>query len=230
MRHRFPEHRYKYGKQEKGINLQDFVHILERVDEINLLNYTPLMIKAFLTLLYWTGLRKTEATGARAHRYILKPYVKRTEPEVRYTDNIKGIMKEDIYIDDEYLCINAIARKHGQRKGALRLYLGLPYVNLIVDQWMTTEPNTRVFPISEYDSWWIMHNIDPKLYLHFFRFNRITALCSDPDMSIVELCSWTGLHVRTIQSYMERSERYIKSTAEKMRKSLIPRVQLAETK
>jgi len=42
--------------------------------------------------------------------------------------------------------------------------------------------------------------------------------CGDPEMSIKEIASWTGLTIPTIEHYMERSGRFIHSTAEKMRR------------
>jgi len=36
MKHNFPEHRYKHGKQTEGINLAQFSEMLEKVKEIEL--------------------------------------------------------------------------------------------------------------------------------------------------------------------------------------------------
>lgn len=74
-----------------------------------------------------------------------------------------------------------------------------------------------MFPISEWDSWDTMKRSDAKKYLHFFRFNRITELCANPKMSVADICSWAGLTAITIDAYMDRSGRFIRETAEKMK-------------
>lgn len=218
-KHNFPKHRYKHGKQTKGIELSTFSKMLEKVDRIDTGEYSKLLVKALLTILYWTGLRKTEVIGAKPHKYVLKPCNRHSEAIEKYTEAILGILKEDIELrGGDRLLIHALARKHGKREAPLELYLDFPYVNLILEQWKQTQPKQRIFPISEWDSWSIMKKIDSRKYLHFFRFNRISELCGDPEMSIKEIASWTGLTISTIESYMERSGRFIHSTAEKMRR------------
>jgi len=217
-KHKFPEHRYTFGKQKETLELEAFSKMLEKVDCIDLGKYAPSLVKSFLAILFWTGLRKTEVHGAKPHRYILLPCKTHSEPIVKTTEAVRGILKEDIKEKGDSLFVKAIARKHGKRDEPLELWLGLPHVNLIKQQWLNTKPGERVFPLDEWDSWNIMKQIDKRKYLHFFRLNRITELCNDPEMSIVEICSWTGLTVSTIESYMARSKRFIHSTAEKMRK------------
>jgi len=217
MKRNFPKHRYKYGKQKKSIELATFSRMLQKVDQIELGKYSPLMVKSLLVILYWTGLRKTEVIGSKPHRYVLKPCKKHPQPIVKMTEAVAGILKEDIEVKGDRLIIHAVARKHGKREAPLELFLDLPYVDLIVEQWKQTSPKRRVFSISEWDSWNLMKQIDKRKYLHFFRFNRITELCGDPSVSIREVASWTGLTIPTIDSYMERSGRFIRSTAEKMR-------------
>ena len=227
MRHNFPKHRYKYGKQTKATDLETFKGMLAKVDKVDLKGkYDPLAIKSFLALLYWSGLRKTEVHGAKAHRYVLKPCLRHSEPLEKMTEAISGILKEDIWINGDILYVQAVARKHGKREAPLEFWLGFPFIDLIVEQWKRTAPQQRVFPISEWDSWSIMKQIDKKKYLHFFRFNRITELCSNPKLSVADICSWTGLTPTTINSYMERSGRFIKRTAEAMKEQFIANPQM----
>ena len=214
----FPKHRYKYGKIVKGIDLAAFSKMLDKVDAVDTGKYSKLLVKSLLVLLYWTGLRKTEVIGSKTHKYVLPPCKRHAEPIIKTTEIIPGILKEDIELKGDALAIHAAARKHGKREAPLMLFLDLPYVNLIVEQWQQTQPKQRVWPITEWDAWQIIKRIDARKYLHFFRFNRISELCGDPEMSIREIASWTGLTIPTIESYMERSGRYIQSTAEKMRK------------
>lgn len=211
--------KYLYGKQKHGIDLAGFSRILEKVDSshLNGYGYDSLFIKSLLALLFWLGIRKTEAIGSKAHKYVLKPCKRRPEEIVKFTKAMPGIRQNDIHIEGEWLVIQAEARKHGSREGPLRIPLDFPFVDLIVQQWKRTEPNQRVWAIPEVTSWRIMKQLDAKKYLHFFRFNRITEMCNNPQISIAELCSWTGLTVQTIEDYLERSERFIKTAAEKMR-------------
>ena len=221
MKHNFPKHRYKYGKQTKATDLETFKAMLEKVDRIDLKKHDPLTVKSFLALLYWSGLRKTEVHGAKPHKYVLPPCSRHSEPIEKTTEPISGILREDMWIKDDTLYVVAVARKHGNREAPLEFWLGLPFIDLIVEQWKRTEPNSRVWNIKEWDSWNIMKHIDKKKYLHFFRFNRITELCANPTLSVADICSWTGLTPTTINSYMERSGRFIKRTAEAMKEQYV---------
>jgi len=223
VKHNFPKHRYKHGKQKKAIDLGTFSRMLKKVDKLKLPprmreRYDPLTIKSFLAILYWTGLRKTEVIGAKSHRYILPSCPQHKEPIPKYTEQISGIMKEDIDLVGDNLRVYAVCRKHGKRESALEIWIGFPYVNLIIEQWRLTPEGERVWAFSEWDAWFIMKQIDQKKYLHFFRFNKITDLCMNPEMSIGEICSWSGLTAQTIEAYMERSGRLISQTNQKMRK------------
>ena len=220
MKRNFPEHRYKHGKQKKGIDLAAFSRMLKKVHEIDLGKYDSLTIKSFLAALYWTGLRKTEVHGARSHQYILPPTKGpgHKQPITKHTNAIPGILKEDVELKGDILFISAVARKKGKREAPLELWLDFPYVDLIVEQWKRTTKGERVWPISEWDSWNIMKRIDTRKYPHFFRFNRITEMCANPEMSVADICSWTGLTPQTVDKYLERSGRFIHETAKKMRK------------
>jgi hypothetical protein len=218
----FPKHRYKYGKQTKAIELTTFKAMLDKADRLRLRKYSPLLIKSLLSLLYWTGLRKTEAIGSPPKHYTLKPCKRHSESIARVSEAAPGILKEDLWIEGgEWLYVKALARKHGSREAPLMLHMSLPFVDLIIEQWKLTQPKQRVFAITEWDSWDVMKRIDQKKYLHFFRFNRITQLCANPKMSVLQICNWSGLTPMTINAYMERSGRYIKETAEKMREQYL---------
>ena len=218
-KHNFPKHRYKHGKQKKAIGIDVFKHMLEKVDKIQLGKYDPSTVKSFLVVLFWTGLRKTEVHGAKEHRYVLPPTKGsgHKQPIVKSTEAISGILKEDIEIIGDSLFIECVARKGGKRTAPLELWLELPYVNLIIEQWKRTPQDSRLWPLTEWDSWHLMKQIDQKKYPHFLRFNRITELCANPKLSVADICSWTGLSPNTINSYMERSGRFIKRTARIMR-------------
>ena len=191
--------------------------MIQKVDQIDLGKYDSLTVKSFLAVLYWCGLRKTEVTGAKRHRYVCPSCTRHADPIIKYTEAIPGILKEDIEVKGDMMLIEAVARKHGKREAALELWLGFPFVDLILEQWKRTQPKQRVWPISEWDGWSLMKQIDKKKYLHWLRFVRITELCANPKLSVADICSWTGLTPQTINAYMERSGRFIKRTAQAMR-------------
>ena len=217
MKRDFPKHRYKHGKLKKAMKIQTFKSMLDKVDRVDLGKHDPLTIKSFLAILYWTGLRKTEVHGAKPHRYVCPPCRSHSEPIVKMTEVIPGILKEDIEIKGDMLIVEAVARKHGKREAPLELWLGFPFMELIVEQWKRTDPGRRVWPISEWDSWNLLKKIDKRKYLHYFRFTRITELCANPKLSVADICSWTGLSPQTVDAYMERSGRFIKRTAQAMK-------------
>ena len=217
----FPKHRYKFGKQIKSIGLAIFKKLLDKVDGLRLKKYSPLQVKSLLVLLFWTGIRKTEAVGSPAKKYILPSCKRHSEPIAKVSESVSGILKEDIWVEGEWLYVKALARKHGSREAPLMLHVSLPYVDLIISQWKETQPKQRVWPITEWDSWDIVKKLDGKKYPHFFRSVRITELCANPKMSVADICNWTGLTPETINAYMERSGRFIRETAEKMKEQYL---------
>lgn len=224
MKRNFPEHRYKHGKQDRVIALHVFTRMLNKAEQLYLKGeyyfrkYDLLIIQSFLAILYWTGLRKTEVHGAKPHRYVLPSCKRHSEPLEKTTQAISGILKEDIEIRGDTLFIRALARKHGDREAPLELWIEFPYVDLIIKQWQRTPAKERVWSFSEWDSWKIVKQVEEKKYPHFFRFNRITELCLNPEMSVADICNWTGLTPQTVNKYLERSGRIIHSVAEKMKK------------
>jgi len=143
---------------------------------------------------------------------------------VRYTQAVSGILKEDIKRVGEDLVITATPRKHGKRTAPLEIWVGFPFVDLIIKQWKRTPERRRVWAIREWDACHIMNQIDEKKYVHFFRFNCITDLCLNPQMSVGEICNWSGLSVQTIEAYLEHSGKIISSVAEKRKRRYLQSV------
>jgi len=223
----FPEHRYKLGKMEKGIGLADFTSILNTIDALGIAQnhyvekYGADKIKSALACFYWSGFRKTEVLGGHAKRYLLPPCKRHLQTIERKSNAVPGILKEDIEIKGEWIFITAEPRKKGSRDAPIELPLVFPYVNLIVEQWDKTTEGQKVWNITEWDMWHLMKLVDPRQYVHFFRFNRITELCCNPEISLGEICSWSGLSPLTINSYLERSGRLIHSAAVKMKRQYV---------
>lgn len=203
-------HRYKGGKVTKAIDLDKFTKIINNVEAVDTGKFGKLFMKSLLAILYWTGLRKTEVIGAIPHRYKTK------REGWKWTEHIKGLTREDMRVEGNYLYVEAVARKHGKREGPLAVPLSLAYVDLIVEQWRHTAPKSKVWDISESYVWVLLKRVAPKLYLHFFRFNRVTKFAGNPKTSIRQICSWTGMTAQTVDSYLERSGRYSKELGRMM--------------
>jgi len=203
------KHRYKHGKLKKAIDLKVFKRMMEEAEQIKRGSYSILFIQSLLAILYWSGLRKSEIVGAISHKY-------ETEKGIRETLAVPGIRREDVWVKDDFLCIKAVARKHGKREAPLMVPRSLAYVDLIERQWQEAKPKHRVWPVSEVQAWRLVKRLAPNLYLHFFRFNRITKFANNPKMSLAQICSWTGLSPQTVDSYLERSGRFTKEVGAMM--------------
>ena len=220
----------KYIKKiVETISLETFADYLQTVNDLSVndvvrigrIFYTTLMLKSYLTITFWTGLRKTEIIGSRDHKYKVLDRDEegnciRGQYLTKISKAIPGILKEDISQDKEFLYVKALARKRGKRDSPLILPLRLKHVDLIVDQWEHTQPETRVWAITEFHSWVFTKKIDPDLYPHYFRLNRISSLLDNPKVGIREVCAWSGLQPITIDHYLGRSKRIIRQVGEKL--------------
>ena len=193
---------------------------LEQRGFFYLKKYDLLTVQSLLAAYYWLGVRKTELIGSGPKRYVLPSCKRHTEHIDRTAQAIPGVLKENIKVDSEWIYIEAAPRKKGSREAPLMIPLTFPFVDLIIRQWQKTEAKNRVWPVGEWDIWKIIKECDAKQYVHFFRFNRVTEMCSDPTQSLADLCSWFGLTPTTIDSYLERSGRYIRRAAEKMKRQI----------
>jgi len=163
-----------------------------------------------IAIFYWTGFRASEVLGGTPHKYTVK------SGEVKKTKMFPGLLQENMWVDDEFLYVFQVARKHGRREAPVTIPLILPYVDLIVERWNRTKPGRRVFPISYVTFWRILKRIDPKLYPHFFVLNRVTKLAENEDNSLAEICAWTGKTPQTIAWYMAHVGRYSKQVGKRM--------------
>lgn len=232
--------RYKHGKIRRSMGLKQLETYMRRVKEsrerkeLHYLGVDPLRDKSLLAILFWTGLRIAEIVGDRERRYKVSrftkderlamkmqridwkalpdPYRIKTSPERR------GIRAEDIEEREERLFITAEALKQGKRDAPLELPLDLPYVYLIKEQWRRTEPGEKVWNLSREYAWGIVKEIDPRIYIHFFRFNRATQIARNPSTSPLHLLNWFGwIRLQTAYKYFELAGRYQKETAEVLR-------------
>jgi len=205
-------HRYKFGKITKPIDVPVFLKLEERVLVVDRSGYSAEFIQALIALFYWTGLRKTEVLGR-------KPIEYRVKAGVRQGKSHPGLLKEDFQVQKDALYVYSVGEmvlKHGDRQAPLVISLKLPYAPLIKQQWEKTEPGHRVFNIPYIMFWRICKKIDPKFTPHFFRHNRITKFCGNPDLSLSEICAWSGLSPETVAGYMLQSVKLTEKAGQTM--------------
>jgi len=194
--------KYKHGKIEKTIGLDILDVLMERVEHVDRGGRSVKFIQALIATFYWTGFRRSEILGDKGHKWKLK------SGEIRRSKPFPGLLKENVWVDEEFLYVFQIARKHGKRDAPAAIPLSLPYVDLIIEQWKRTSPRKRVFPISYVTFWRILKRIDPKIYPHFFALNRATKLAENPKLGLAHICAWTGKSPKTVGYYMARVGRH----------------------
>jgi len=183
--------RYKYGKQEEPLDLTDWV---KKIDEIPLTSYHNRRKRTYCELDFWSGLRNRE---------------------------ISLLTRNDFTLEGKSLLIDAfrLKKKVKRREEAiypLELRLNWIFVEEIWDWVKRFKADEHPWNVHRSTAWTWVKQIMPKAYPHYFRENRITALCSDPRFSIAEIRAWTGLHLITINYYISKSKRFVTSVAEKM--------------
>lgn len=179
---------YKQGKQTDTIELEDFTKALR--------SCVSLRDKSFLALLYWTGVRKSEAYER---------------------------VKEDFTTTESDLVIDFHKRKKGGLDvPALEIPLDLPFVDSIVKRVRLTLPGRRVWSFNGVTAWRIVKRVlGEKYYPHFLRLNRITRMADDPTATVPELKSWTGLKTtRALDVYIGYSKRRMEKGKERLRREV----------
>ena len=177
---------YKFGKPDEEI---DFVDFQKKISKSKI-SYRK---KAYLTLLYWIGCRRSE------------PFV---------------ILKEDIeeknnrlYIsihyreDEEGNRIEYSRGKRGLAGGPSEIPLTLFGVEWIRKAWQHTKKGRKVFPFSDSTGYRAMKKLWPKKSPHWLRYNRVTKLRKrigkeKDGLTIDAIKSFTGIRRdTTIQNY-----------------------------
>jgi hypothetical protein len=204
--------RYKHGKIERPFGLDVLQKLMDRVPLVDRSGYTVEFIQGLLALHYWVPFRRSEIVGDSGHKWKVAKrdengHIIPNEFVVRTSEPFPGLLKENVWVDGDYVFFMQIARKHGHREAPIARPLSLPHMNLIKDQWDKTEPGHRIFPIDDVVMWRIFKRIDPKLCSHAFLFNRITKQSMDPKTSMQDIVQETGKDPKTIAWYMARAGR-----------------------
>jgi hypothetical protein len=134
---------------------------------------------------------------------------------------MQGILKEGIEDKEDTLFVNSKALKQGNREAPLELPLDLPYVDLIKQMWQKTESGKRIWDLPREYVWMLLKEPDPKIYCHFFRFNRATQIAKDPNTHPIHLLNWFGwTRLPTAYNYLEKAGRYQRETSNILRKQV----------
>lgn len=195
-------HRYKYGKKEELLSFQD---VQERVEAArNRLNLENL---AYFWLLYYTGVRKSEA----------------------YERTI-----EDAEITDSFFIIDFHQRKkHGSTVPPIKLPRSFPGVDVLCEQLLWAQKRKPLQKLIIYSpekgrketqrvrAQWLFPHINrtwadqivkrvlgKEYYPHFLRLNRLTEIGSDEKASITRLKSFSGIKsIRAMEAYLGVTEK-----------------------
>ena len=181
--------RYKHGKQTDTIDLELFE---KRMNEKGL----STVVKSFVALLYWCGVRKSEAYER---------------------------VREDFEITEPDLVVDFHQRKkNGLEVPALEIPLDLPFVDLIVKRVEKTRRGRKVWAISSTTAWrYVKQVLGEQYYPHFLRLNRITRMFDDPTTTVPEAKSWTGIKTtKALDVYIGYSKRRMQKGKARLRKEL----------
>jgi integrase len=129
--------------------------------------------KAYVILLYYTAVRKTEARRS---------------------------VKEQFQVTKDKLIFSVGKRlKHGIETPPLSIPLNAEYLDLVVNEVQKTKSGCRVFLFSDKTAYNIVHRVFH--YPHFFRLSRITNFFLE-GWTIAQVHSWTGLSLKALDFYL----------------------------
>ena len=206
--------KYKHGKITESLSFQE---IKEKVIQVE--NKLTREALAYFWLLYYAGCRKSEA----------------------YERTV-----EDCSIKDGYFIIDFHQRKkHGAEVPPLKFPLWFPGIDVVCEQ-LEKASGKRIskkliertvkgvrstkrlrarwlFPhvAARWAQVIVKEILGEQYYPHFLRLNRITEMCSDKDVSLTRLKSFTGIKsLDALQSYMGVAEKEQDAAVDHMAKQI----------
>jgi len=201
---RYP-HRYRYGKQDAILDLDDMI---KKIDAIEPRSFHDYRKESGCSLGFWGGFRNTE------NRHL-------TKDQFQFDEDVDG---------NEVLRIIVFRLKKGKRVTKHQamfqneLRTDWSFVPNII-QWIERfDSEEKPWDVGR-TTWWNWHKevFGKKFYPHWLRENRITFFCSDPRFSIAEIRNWTGLHLMTIEHYISKSRRFTLTATKKMNEYMFER-------
>ena len=206
--------KYKHGKIIESLSFQE---IQEKVAHAkSILNLESL---AYFWLLYYAGCRKSEA-------------YERTVGDCQITDS-------------QFIVDFHQRKKRGAEVPPLKFPLWFPGVDIICEQLLKASKKRKSRKLfertrkgvrsTEYrrERWLFPHVaarwaqvivkrvLGSRYYPHFLRLNRITEMCSDPELSLTRLKSFTGIKsLDALQSYLGVSQKEQEAAVHHMAKQI----------
>lgn len=156
------------GKLQQPLTELDFLEAMRKA------RFTQDKHRGFVALLYYTGVRRTEALRATKEQFKL-------------------------YYNKIYFDVGK-RLKHGIETPALIIPLKAPYASEIWKDVEATKPNARVWPYSARTAYNVVRRVLPA-YPHYFRLSRITNFFLE-GYTIPQVRSWTGLTLKALDHYV----------------------------
>lgn len=161
-------HYRRYGKNQVPLSHAEFIEALEKG------HFVRKAHKGLLALIYYTGIRRTEAIRSVKDQFVLN------ENEIIY---------------------DVLTRlKHGKHTPPLVLPLSLYGIDIIKECVENTKPEKRVWPYSDRTVYNIV-NRALNTYPHHLRLSRITDFFLR-NYNIVQVKTWTGLSLNALEYYV----------------------------
>lgn len=173
------EHRYKHGKIMKPIEFGEFEAALRHPYN------TDLHYQAFIVLLYYTGVRVSEALRAIKEDFSAERATLYWDVGVRLKTRRK---RKDGTIYE------------GKRTKPLPLDLSQPHMDLLLEQISRSKKGEKIFDFDRTTAW--RHVKKGGLgYNHLARLSALTFFLKN-GYSIAEIVNWFGVSVQTVNSYI----------------------------
>ena len=178
---------YKHRYKKKQMGLIDFDDFIERFEKLPSDTFQEKRIRSFNALLYWTGLRQSEA---------------------------RGLVASDFKVRGDNLLINFVHLNkgrgvaEGQRFYPLDFHLNWLFLGEIVGWVKRFKDYERPWNMSRTTAIRYVKAVYPEGYPDCYHVNKVRSMCEDGRFSLAEISSLTGLHASTLESYISRGRRF----------------------
>ena len=168
--------------------------------------------RAVYTLLFYSGIRCTEAVGDAGLTWkVLTPHGRSLLmagklPKYKVwkgydeSEGIwqwksrpahQGIQHEDVTIRDNTIFIKSAPLKGGTRSSPIELSMNLPHIKYVEYQWKKTQPYESVFPMRHSQLWQTLKEL-AGISSHTFRYSRATSFAGNESADLRSMMQWFG--------------------------------------
>jgi len=194
----------RYKHQPDTIEPLSPDEVYESLNKVYLLDFPiksmvrqSMMSRAFLWLLYYTPLRKSELYERSLGEF-----------QIARSKEMGSYVLIDLYRKKKI-----VTEKKPARKVPFYLSLDAPHSHEVLDwlryrmEQVDNNVDMLAFPISSWQAWNTVKKVFPKSYPHYYRFKYITDRASNPMVPIEDLLVETDLNIITLRRYMMTGER-----------------------